>query len=977
MPETISFGIWLRKRRRALDLTQKGFADQVGCAEITVRRMEADAYKPSTELALILLERLGIPEPERPQWVRFARGLAQAPDQQIIALPVRTLKTNLPVPLTSFIGREKEQEEIKALLSKVRLITIVGTGGMGKTRLSLQVGHELVNEYPDGVWFVPLTPLQSAEAVIPAIARALGFSFYGDAERPYQQLLDYLRKKNLLLILDSFEHLVGEGAPFVAEMLTTAGQIKMLITSRERLNLLGEQVFRMAGLQTPSSAEMSKWKNPDEQIKAYSALQLFEERARRVKQDVQLTVADLAPVAEICRLVDSMPLGIELAATWMEILSPREIAAEIARSLDFLSTSLRDVPERQQSIRAVFESAWKLLDHDEQDVFRKLTIFQGNFSREAAQRVSAGSLHILLELADKSWLQHVEGGRFQLHDILRQYAYELLQLQPEDWQAAKDRHAEYYIDFVETQGKALQGAGQIEAIRALNVELGDNIQVAWNWLVDRERFGDLVQKMLPGLFHFALVQTKGEELIPMMRRARESLVDSGRRETLLQQTILESVKAFFGVHWAVGSQPREQLVSLWAQVKESKLADDMGFWFFVLIETYFEGVGFDHESKSLRESIEKLQDKQDCWFKAYILLSSVKMLFELGLEEQEASLQEALETFKRLGVVYEQALTLLYLGTIAWQKKAFEEAEQLNQAAMRLFELAGDQRAISHVWYRLAELYLSRGDSEQAFHAYQETLRIHEKMGNRRHMGTMLSWQSTAFARYGTLEQAWGPRQKSLALAREVGHLHDIAWSTWELGELYRLMGDIKQACSYYQEAFPLFEALPDYNGLAFYSRGLGHIALELKHWEEARNHFEKSLAILKQEHREMRLWSLSYTQVGLADSLVGLRSFSEARRMLVKSVCNAQSCGNADLILVSLQGFANLYAATGTFERAVELAAIISTHRLSWNETKSQARTVLDNALGQLPEDIASLALERARGMTLDGAIASVLQDN
>ena len=975
MPEAVSFGRWLRQKRRALDLSQKAFADQVGCAEITVRRMEADAYKPSQELALVLLEKLGVPEAERPQWVRFARGLAAYPNSQALSSPSRTQKTNLPTLSTSFIGREKEQKEIRSLFSSVRLITILGTGGMGKTRLSLQVGQELLNDYPDGVWFVPLGPLQSAGAIVPAVAKALDFSFYREAEPPRQQLLDYVREKHLLLILDSFEHLVDEGVALIVEMLTTAKHLKVLVTSRERLNFQGEQLYRLPGLRTPDAADIATWIQPEEQIKSFSALHLFGERARRVIQGFRLTRDNLAAVTEICNLVDGMPLGIELAATWVEILSPKEIAAEIIRSLDFLETKLRDVPDRHQSIRAVFESSWTLLNQEEQTAFQKLTIFQGSFSREAAQQVGGASLRVLLGLANKSWLQQVEGGRFQLHDVLRQYGYELLQSDANEWQAAKDRHAEYYIDFVEIQGKALQGVRQVEAIRTLNNEFGNNIPAAWNWLVESKRFGDLVNNMLPGLFHFCLVQSQGEGLIPMLRLVRESMSPSEGREQLLQQAIFKTVESFFGENWAVGIQPRERLIRLWAKVEEFELANEMGFWFFVLMEAYFEGVGFDDEFQGIPELIEQTRTKADPWMTGYILLSSVKMLSWLSLAEQEKYLKEALATFQEMGVLHEQGLTLLYLSSIAWNKKAFDEAEQVNRVARQLFEQAGDMLAVSHTWYRSEQINISRGDFDQALIANEERLRIYERMGNRRLMGITWSWQSEHASRYESLERAWDARQRSLALAQETGHILDIAWNNWNLGELYRLTGDVEQACHCYQQAFPLFERLQDYNGMGYYYRGLGEIAFGLEQWEEARSHFQKSLDVLKREHRYVRTWSLAYTQAGLGSCLVGLRDFSGAKQVLQSSVRNAQECGNWDLMLVSLMGFARLYAAVGTSQTAFELATFIANHRTSWNETKNQARLVLEIVSNDLPEETVRVAQGRGLAMTIDEAVEHVLQ--
>lgn len=976
MAETVSFGTWLRQKRRELDLSQKAFANQVGCAEITVRRMEAGEYKPSKELALTLFDKLGIRESERPQWVRFARGLADYPGHQAISSPPRAEKTNLPVPLTSFIGRKKEQEEIRNLLSKGRLITVLGPGGIGKTRLSLQTGQELLIGYPDGVWFVPLAPLESARTLVPALAKALDFSFYLEQQSPRQQLLDYLREKHILLILDSFEQLIGEGAGLIGEILSTAPHLKMLVTSRERLNLQGEQLYRVSGMHIPEAGDLTAWNAAEEQTRSFSALHLFEERASRVRQDFRLTRDNLAAVTEICKLVNGMPLGIELAAAWVEILLPGEIAAEIIRSLDFLETDQQNVSDRQRSIRAVFESSWKLLSEEEQTVFRALTVFRGSFSREAAQRVSGASLHMLLGLANKSWLQQMEAGRFQLHDVLRYYGYERLQTYAEEWQAVNDRHASYYIDFVEMQEQDLRGAKQFEAANNLNKEFGNNIQAAWNWSIERRKFGDVVNKMLPGLFHFCMIRSQVEILVSMAERARKAIPESRSREALLQQATLETVEIYFEVSRILRDDPpQERLANLWAQVQKTGLKNEMGFWFIVLIAAYREGIGFTKIYQGFRELEDLLQAQSAPWFTGYaLLLLSADILSETSPEEGQKYMEAALEIFQESGALHEQGMTFVYLGQIARDKNCFDEAVRYLQAAREFFAKAGDSFRAGYTRWTLAETQLKEGFFDLAFHGYEEQRRIYEKIGYRRGIGFSFSWESLAASRYSTLEHALETRQRSLAIAREVGHLNDIAWFTWELGELYRLIGDIEQANSCYQQAFPDFERLQDYNGMGHYYRGLGDLALQREHWEEACNQFQKSIAVLEQEHRYMQAWSLAYSQAGLGSSLIGLGNFSKAGQVLQNSIRNAEKCGNKDLMHVTLMGFARLYAAVGKSEQAVGLAAFISTHRLSWNETKSQARAVLEKISPRLPEEVTMAATSRGEAMTIEEAVAYVI---
>jgi len=246
--QEVSFGEWLRKQRRALDLSRQAFADQVGCAEVTLRRIEAGTLKPSKELVSILLEKLGIPKTELSQWTSFARGLSGPPHQSTPSLskPI----TNLPAPLTTFIGRAKEQSEVIKLIAKYRLITLTGSGGVGKTRFAIKVGEQLVGDYPDGVWLLELASLND-HTLLPQVAATL-FGLRMQPGISYTDLLiNHLRTKSALLILDNCEHLLDACAPFAETLLKNCADLKVLITSREPLEVAGEALYHIPSLRQP------------------------------------------------------------------------------------------------------------------------------------------------------------------------------------------------------------------------------------------------------------------------------------------------------------------------------------------------------------------------------------------------------------------------------------------------------------------------------------------------------------------------------------------------------------------------------------------------------------------------------------------------------------------------------------------------------------------------------------------------------
>src|SRR5688572_29319600 len=314
-PEEISFGEWLHQRRRMLDLTQQALADQIGCARITLRRIEAGALKPSKELALILLETLNVPSEEHEAWLRFARGLSGFPERSVDSFASKP-RTNLPTSLTSFIGREKEQDEIKNLITKHRLVTLVGVGGIGKTRLSIQVASSLLNDYPNGTWLVELAPLSDPALVPQAIVTALGLIEQADRS-PLRILTDFLQEKGALLILDNCEHLIQTCAQLAETLLHTCPNLHILATSREALGVPGEITFSVPTL---SVAEIEQ-SFAIETLTKYEAVQLFIERARAALPGFVLTKNNAPALAQVCHQLDGIPLAIELAAARTKMMS--------------------------------------------------------------------------------------------------------------------------------------------------------------------------------------------------------------------------------------------------------------------------------------------------------------------------------------------------------------------------------------------------------------------------------------------------------------------------------------------------------------------------------------------------------------------------------------------------------------------------------------------------------------------------------
>lgn len=404
------------------------------------------------------------------------------PLQSLDAVP-----NNIPEQLTELIGRETELVEISHLLESVRLLTILAPGGTGKTRLALQAAADHVADYPNGAFFVQLADIASSGEIVQSIADELGLALAsGDA--PLDQLAAYLKSRRVLLLLDNFEHVI-EGAGTVSRLLDEASDVSVIVTSRTKLNLQGETVFTLGGLRT----------NRDGQTLQTEAALLFSEAARRAKADFALHEEDVESLAKILDLTGGLPLAIVLAAAWVQVLSVSQIAEELAMSLEILQTSMSDVPERQQSMRAVFEYTWRQLAQREQEVFSAMSVFRGGFTREAASSVAGASLIDLANLSGKSLLTRDEqSGRYAIHELIRQYAEAELAADPDRHERVLEAQASFFAGIVD---EAFSFLSKADHPRMLDIVEGDieNVRLAWRRSLDSHE-SELLRRIAIPLF---------------------------------------------------------------------------------------------------------------------------------------------------------------------------------------------------------------------------------------------------------------------------------------------------------------------------------------------------------------------------------------------------------------------------------------------------------------------------------------------
>lgn len=518
------FRSWMRHIRAEQDLTQEALAERVGCSVETIRAFEAERRRPSRAMAERLADVLLLPSEQRAVFLRLARSFAEhapatAPAPLPEAAPAAAPAPQLPriaAPPTAFIGRDAELAAVMARLRDpaCRLLTIVGPGGIGKTRLALQAALEWQKAEAGDVAMVLLAHVGVADQLAPAVAEALGITL-PPRLAPDAGLLFMLRDRALLLILDNMEHLL-DSAPLLAAIMREAPSVRLLATSRERLRLTSEWVFELKGLSLPRNDSRAAIDRSD-------AVHLFAERVRQLAAEPALSGNNLQAVAHICRQLGGSPLGIELAASWCRALSPNEIAADLTRGLDLLSRTDRDADPRHRSMRVVFEQSWAFLPPEEQHALARMSVFRGGGDRQAVTHIAQTSLATLTELLDKSLLRREESGgatRYTLHELVRQFAAEKLARDPIDQNATEQRHMAFYANYL--QSAFLPNADTSTAPwRRVQTDI-DNLHVAWSHAVATRNVATL-QSMARGLMTLFDAQGVGQEGIVLLERAAEAL----------------------------------------------------------------------------------------------------------------------------------------------------------------------------------------------------------------------------------------------------------------------------------------------------------------------------------------------------------------------------------------------------------------------------------------------------------------------
>ncbi|MFT5193161.1 MAG: putative ATPase/transcriptional regulator with XRE-family HTH domain [Cellvibrionaceae bacterium] len=837
----VSFGEWVQKRRKQLDLTRNDLAAKVGCSPVTIKKIERDERKPSKQIAELLATFLEIETERYDLFVQKARGsfveegsLARAQTAkegwEVATDDKQSKLNNLPDQMGQIIGRESEISLLTDIIKdpSQRLISLIGTGGMGKSRLAIHLGQTLQKsiedggqEFSNGIFYIDFNAHKDQSHIVSAIAKSTGVEIKKERRLPKDQLFDWLRLKRLLLIFDNFDHLIDHAA-IIPELLEAASGLKILVTSRERLNLQQEQVFPMQGLAFPENTEQ-------DDIESYPAVKLFLEIAHRVQPEFAFTAENSEPIVRLCQIVEGMPLSLELAAAWIDLLSAAEIVDEIKNSLDFLETGLRDFPERHRSMRAVFDASWEKLGSNEKKTFSRLSIFQGRFSRRAARSVAGAGLNVLARLVDRSLIWYDSNLEYyQINELLTQYAAGKLE-ELESAESRNDlleRHSVYYLealaersDLIKGDGQQVVGltiagqkttgqktTGQKTALDQMNRDI-KNIRFAWRWAVDHFK-QDLIFTGMEPLANFLDFKGRYHEGEKTFSFFTETL--KGQCKQPEEKRLLLSGYAWLSVF----EFARGKMKEAWTSVDSATR---------IVEELSKLGIDVDREQ-------------------AFVAVLTGQLKAINRLDDAIPFYLEALELYRKHNMGWEQAALMTTLGSAARLQGDYLKANSWLEDSLKIRQRIGDEIGAAETMSSMSELSRYRG---QFFEA------------------TILA-------------------QSSVELARQINNENVLAFGLVNLGMSYYYVGEFAKQHRYLMESLAIYQSLNNTNRVPdiYYRLSLANVSLG--QYETGATNAQLGLNLARHTGNKVQMANLFYAQ-GVAS--LAARSFDSGKQLLTDSL--------------------------------------------------------------------------------------------
>lgn len=748
---------------------------------------------------------------------------------------------NLPVQLTPFIGREAELQRLRERLLRpdYRLLTLLGEGGVGKTRLALAAAAQVKDAFSDGTWFVSLVGLDAAaheplvleNHIATAIAAALDIIFAA-AEPPKTQLINYLRGKNCLLVLDNFEPVLA-AAGFVLELLMAAPGVTILATSREPLHLQAEAIMRVTGLALPETADAPN-------AAAADGICLFAERTERTTGEALVTPQTLPDVLQLCRFVNGLPLGIELIASWTRWLALPAIWQGLQENAVRLETSMQDVAPRHRSLQAVFDYSWTLLSREEQNVLAQLSVFQRGFQLEAVREVIGTSPSTLFALVDKSLVQHREEGYYDLHELLRQYAAARLTDLALDPVALSSRHARYYLGIAGQQAAPLVGPQPHKALRRMQAD-SENLTQAWQWAT-HQPLPEALATGVAGMvyyWNYAGLFGEGEQALAAAAAAIQAILSP--------------------------AQPEPDLCRLLARFAAERAS------------LLFDLNRLDEMEKEARTCWQWAQLVGDEQLAAHGHLRLGQVLWRRG--DNEAASDEFQQAQKLVTDQNEKVLEAVIwrnLAAVAWRSSDQKMAESACRRSLELHLEAGDERGANRSRHFLSLLALERHDYETARIYLEPVMVLAQEMGERRIELAVYGLLGQVAGFQGQYEQALAYLAQERERAAELNVLWQIGSNASNTGDVYLRLGDYAQAQTNYERSLAMFRQIQSEHAQSNVLAYLGLLACLQKQFTQGLALCEMALPLAQQTNsrREQAL-----ARLFMAHNLVGLGRWAEARQ--------------------------------------------------------------------------------------------------
>jgi predicted ATPase/transcriptional regulator with XRE-family HTH domain len=737
----VSFGEWLRRRRKAAGWTQEQLALQISCSTSALKKIEAEERRPSAQIVERLAEIFNIPTAERTSFMRFARGDWTSALRAVIEdapwhVSTPPPRSNLPAALTSLIGRERELARLCEYLSDpgTRLVTLIGPPGIGKTRLSVEVARETLSDFPDGVFFVVLAPLEEPALVALTVLQILDFVETTN-KSAIERLKDGIGDKQILIVLDNVEHLIEGTATFVSDLLSACPHLKILTTSREALRVPGEWLYPIPVLGIPTTTQLQSI--DAEMAPQFAALTLFAERARALRPDFALNADNIEAVANICTQLDGLPLAIELIAARIRLMSPQALLERLSSQFTLYADGMRAVSARQKTLHNAIAWSYDLLSGEEQKLFAHLSVFVGGFTLDAAESVFSRTSttktvpDLIALLLDKSLLQRTLDReargepRFTMLVTIQQFARDHLrrigdETEIQNWYLA------HFLDFAEQANREMHRLDQFKWLDRLEVE-HDNLRAAWDYAIESD--AELALRLASALLDFWSMRgnlSEGRRWSAQLLERTDQWGQSAKRAQVL------GVAGWLAYHQYDLASARQLLEEALSIARRSGDEKEIALALYRLGAAAIRQHDYQTAQSFTEEYLPIYQELQDQWGIAWGMHDLACFAAAQGhYSEAKERLLKSLAKFEELGDRFIAAYVLNGLGELSRLQDDYEQARKHYEESLEILQELRSRSTLATPICNLAWMSLHRGDYRKAKGLFGESLELSDQYGNK------------------------------------------------------------------------------------------------------------------------------------------------------------------------------------------------------------------------------------------------------